>query len=250
MATARKPSGRKSAPKPARGARRKAGDAAATGGEQGNGKTRLTEQAYRRIEEQIVMLRLAPGSVVSEAELSQALGIGRTPIREALQRLAREHLVTIVPHRGVMVCDINVGEQLKVIELRRELERLVARLAALRASPDQRARLRAIAREMVRTTAAGDDKGFLTLDNEFNKLVAAATRNQFAKAAINSIQALSRRFWFHHRIGDMVYVAQLHANIANAIAEGSAKDASAAADALMDYFEAFTRSTLDPVGDE
>ncbi len=218
--------------------------------ETNGGKTRLTEQAYRKIEEQIVMLKLAPGSAVSEAELSQALGIGRTPIREALQRLAREHLVNIVPHRGVMVSDVNVGEQLKVIELRRELERLVARLAALRATPDQRAQLKVMAKRMLETTAAGDDQGFLALDNEYNKLVANATRNQFARAAINSIHALSRRFWFHHRIGDMVYVAQLHANIANAIAEGSAQDAATASDALMDYFEAFTRSTLDPVGDE
>ena len=215
-----------------------------------NGKTRLTEQAYRRIEEQIVTLQLAPGSAVSEAELSQSLKIGRTPIREALQRLAREHLVSIVPHRGVMVSDVNVGEQLKVIELRRELERLVARLAALRASPEQRAQLRVLAQQMLDATAAGDDMGFLALDNEFNKLVTSATRNQFARSAFNAVQALSRRFWFHHRIGDMVYVAQLHANIALAIAEGSVKDATAASDALMDYTEAFTRSTLDPVGDE
>jgi len=213
----------------------------------GAGKTRLTELAYQRIEQQIVTLKLAPGSAVSEAELSQALGIGRTPIREALQRLAREHLVSIVPHRGVLVSDVNVGEQLKVIELRRELERLVARLAALRASAEQRERLRVLAQEMLETAASGDESGFLALDNEFNKLVGNATRNQFLRSAINSIQALSRRFWFHHRIGDMVYVARLHANIANAVADGSAKDATAASDALMDYFDAFTRSTLDPV---
>ena len=214
------------------------------------GKTRLTEQAYRRIEEQIVTLKLAPGSAVSEQELSKALGIGRTPIREALQRLAREHLVNIVPHRGVLVSDVNVGEQLKVIEVRRELERLVARLAALRATPEQRAQLRVLAQQMLDVTAKGDDMGFLALDNEFNTLVTSATRNQFARSAFNAVQALSRRFWFHHRIGDMVYVAQLHANIALAVANGSVKDATAASDALMDYTEAFTRSTLDPVGDE
>jgi DNA-binding GntR family transcriptional regulator len=214
------------------------------------GKTRLTEQAYRRIEEQIVTLKLAPGSAVSEQELSTALGIGRTPIREALQRLAREHLVSIVPHRGVLVSDVNVGEQLKVIEVRRELERLVARLAALRATPEQRAQLRVLAQRMLEVTARGDDMGFLALDNEFNKLVTSATRNQFARSAFNAVQALSRRFWFHHRIGDMVYVAQLHANIAIAVANGSVKDATAASDALMGYTEAFTRSTLDPIESE
>ena len=155
-----------------------------------------------------------------------------------------------MPHRGVLVSDVNVGEQLKVIEVRRELERLVARLAALRATPEQRAQLRVLAQRMLDVTARGDDMGFLALDNEFNTLVTSATRNQFARSAFNAVQALSRRFWFHHRIGDMVYVAQLHANIALAVANGSVKDATAASDALMDYTEAFTRSTLDPVGDE
>jgi DNA-binding GntR family transcriptional regulator len=63
----------------------------------------LTEQAYRALEEQIVTLKIAPGTVVSEAVLGQRLGIGRTPIREALWRLARERLVTIIPHRGIIV---------------------------------------------------------------------------------------------------------------------------------------------------
>jgi len=226
-----------------RATRKRAGKDKDTNG----GRTRLTEIAYQRIEEEIVTLRLAPGAAVSEAELSQKLKIGRTPIREALQRLAREHLVKIVPHRGVLVSDVNIGEQLKVIEVRREVERLVARLAALRATPEQRAALRALAQRMLDSTAKGDRLGFLALDKEFNGLVTSATRNQFARSAFDAVQALSRRFWFHHGIGDMVYVARLHADIAIAVADGSVKDATAAADALMDYTEAFTRSTLDPV---
>src|SRR5690606_11751831 len=125
-------------------------------------------------------------------------------IREALQRLAREHLVKIVPHRGVLVSDVNIGEQLKVIEVRREVERLVARLAALRATPEQRAQLRDLAQRMLDSTAKGDRLGFLALDKEFNGLVTSATRNQFARSAFDAVQALSRRFWFHHGIGDMV----------------------------------------------
>ena len=63
----------------------------------------LTDRAYADIEEMIVFLKLAPGSAISEAELSGHLGIGRTPIREALQRLARERLVQILPRRGIIV---------------------------------------------------------------------------------------------------------------------------------------------------
>ncbi|HAE00603.1 MAG TPA: GntR family transcriptional regulator, partial [Rhodospirillaceae bacterium] len=87
----------------------------------------LTEQAYRQIEERIVTLRLEPGEVLSEASLSLELGIGRTPIREALQRLAREGLVNILPRRGILVSDINVRNQLELLAVRREVERLMAR---------------------------------------------------------------------------------------------------------------------------
>ena len=99
----------------------------------------LADRAYSDLEELIVTLRLAPGSAVSEAELSQRLGIGRTPIREALQRLARERLVTILPRRGIIVSEINVKSQLRLLEVRREVERLVAKNAARRATPEQRA---------------------------------------------------------------------------------------------------------------
>ena len=105
----------------------------------------LTERAYRVLEEEIVTLALPPGEVVSEALLSDRLRIGRTPIREALQRLARERLVRIMPRRGIVVAGVDVREQLRLLEVRREVERFLARTAARRADPGQRERLRAIA---------------------------------------------------------------------------------------------------------
>jgi DNA-binding GntR family transcriptional regulator len=90
----------------------------------------LTERAYRAIEEQIVTLRLKPGDILSEQMLSAACAIGRTPIREALQRLAREGLVTILPRKGILVSDINPRHQLLLLEVRRELERLLCRAGA------------------------------------------------------------------------------------------------------------------------
>ena len=98
------------------------------------GDISLTEAAYREIEERIVTLVLRPGEVLSEGVLVEALGIGRTPVREALQRLAREGLVVVIPRRGVMVSDIDVKSQLELLVVRRELERLMARLAAERAN--------------------------------------------------------------------------------------------------------------------
>jgi DNA-binding GntR family transcriptional regulator len=95
----------------------------------------LTDQAYRLIEEQIVTLRLKPGDVLSEQMLSATCKIGRTPIREALQRLAHEGLVIILPRKGILVSDLNPRNQLLVLEVRRELERLLSRAGAHAARP-------------------------------------------------------------------------------------------------------------------
>src|SRR4249920_2921182 len=89
----------------------------------------LTDRAYAVLEEMIVTLQLPPTAVISEAALSEQLGIGRTPIREALQRLARERLVIVLPRRGIIVSQIDVRSQLRLLEVRREIERLVAKSA-------------------------------------------------------------------------------------------------------------------------
>src|SRR5258706_16306297 len=94
----------------------------------------LTDRAYSKLEELIVTLQLAPGEIVSEAALSRQLRIGRTPIREALHRLARERLVNILPRRGLTVSEINLGAQLRLLEVRPGSERPRARSRARGAS--------------------------------------------------------------------------------------------------------------------
>lgn len=206
----------------------------------------LTEKAYRALEEMIVTLKLAPGSVVSEAALSQLLGIGRTPIREALHRLAHEHLVTILPRRGIIVSEVNIMTQLRLLEVRREVERLMARAASKRATPAERDAFRRIEEGMQRAASGNDDIAFMRLDQAFNQLLTQAARNDFAAGAISLMQSLSRRFWYIHyrKVADMPLAARLHGAVALAIAEGDAERAAAASDALMDYIENFTRATV------
>jgi DNA-binding GntR family transcriptional regulator len=207
----------------------------------------LTDRAYARLEELIVTLQLVPGQVVSEAELSTQLRIGRTPVREALHRLARERLVTILPRRGVVVSEVNVGAQLRLLEVRREIERLVARCAARRASDLQRDRFTALG--LAFETAAGNDDAtaFMRTDREFNELCLLAARNEYAAGTMALMSSLSRRFWFIHyrQAADMPLAAKLHATVARAIAKGDAEAAAAASDRLLDYIEEFTRSTVE-----
>jgi DNA-binding GntR family transcriptional regulator len=204
----------------------------------------LTERAYRALEEQIVTLEIAPGDTVSETWLSKRLGIGRTPIREALQRLARERLVQILPRRGIVVSAVDTDAQLRLLEARREIERLLARCAARRALAETRARFAAIADGMEAAAARRDEIAFVRLDREFNGLVLQAAGNEFAAAAMSLMHGLSRRFWYLHyrRTADMSLVARLHAELARAIAEGGATTAADASDRLIDHLEEFTRA--------
>ncbi len=195
----------------------------------------------------IVTLKLAPGAAVSEAELSQVLDIGRTPIREALQRLARESLVSILPRRGILVSEINVKRQLRLLEVRRELERLIARSAARRATDAERARLLELADRFEMSARANDDVTFMRTDREFNTLCSSASHNEFAAGAMSLMHSLSRRFWYIHykQAADMPLTAKLHADIARAIAAGDEARAAKAADKLLDAIEKFTRVTTD-----
>lgn len=207
----------------------------------------LTEKAYRELEERIVTLALEPGEVLSEARLSTSLGIGRTPVREALQRLAREGLVVVLPRRGVLVSEFNVQSHLRMQEVRREIENLMARCAALRASAAERARFEDLAQEIRQAAASGDDLAFMRLDLEFNQRVAAAARNEFAVKAVELMAGLSRRFWFMHnqRGEDLHTTAEAHARVADAIARGDADGARRESDGLMDHIEHITRAAVD-----
>ncbi len=229
------PSAGKRSPKPAASAKRAADHS-------------LTDQAYSKLEELIVTLQFAPGASVSEAALSHQLRIGRTPIREALHRLARERLVNILPRRGITVSEINVGAQLRLLEVRREIERLVARSAARHASDAERRQFTALGKAFETAARTDDATAFMRTDRAFNELCLVAARNEYAASAMVLMNALSRRFWFIHyrQAADMPLAAKLHAAVARAVAKGDAKAAAAASDRLLDYIEEFTRSTLAP----
>ncbi len=206
----------------------------------------LAEEAYVRLEEMIVTLDLPPGGVFSEADLGRKVRIGRTPLREALQRLQAQRLVTTLPRRGVVVSDINIVDYLAVLETRRVLDRLVAMKAARRASPAQRRMLEETAGAMQAAAAAGDMAEFMRLDNGFDRLVESASRSAFALQALVPLHAHCRRFWYLYRhSGDLPRAAELHAAMMRAVAAADEQSAGRASDALVDYLEEFAKTVLD-----
>ena len=136
---------------------------------------------------------------------------------------------------------------LRLIETRREVERLLARLAAKRATDAQRQRFREIAAGMEKAAKANDDVTFMRLDREFNTLELEAAQNESAAGAMILMHGLSRRFWYIHykEVADMPLTARQHADIAQAIADANPRAATEAVDRLMDYIEKFTRATVD-----
>ncbi len=206
----------------------------------------LSERAYGELEELIVTLQLAPGTAVSEAALSQRLGIGRTPIREALQRLAREQLVVAMPQRGYLVTQIDVRLQLRLLETRREVERLIARSAARRATLEEQHRFATLADEFQRASDRNDDTAFIRADRDFNNLCLQAARNEFAAGAMQLMNGLSRRFWYMHwkQAADMPVAARSHAHLARMISLRDEDGAAHALNALLDGILEFTKATL------
>ena len=206
----------------------------------------LAEQAYRVVEELIVTLALPPGHVFSEGELSQQINIGRTPLREALQRLAADHLVKALPRKGMMVSEINITDHLAMLETRRVLDRLVVSRAARRATDEQGEQLASIRQEMDAAAAGGDIAAFMRLDRSCDDVLEAASRNPFAAQALTSLHAHCRRFWYQYQHeGDIATSASLHTKMIDAVLSRDEENAADAADAIIDYLENFTRQALD-----
>ena len=213
------------------------------------GQVALTQvqRAYARIEQEIATLALAPGQAVSENMLAERFGLGRTPVREALQQLAREGLVVILPSRGILVSEIDVGKQLRLIAARRHVEGGLVVLAARRADDVQRKRFKDLSSEMKQAARANDGTAFLVLDGEFNQLLLSAARNEYLSSCMRLIQGLARRFWFAHyrTAADLPETARLHAEIAMAVAKGDEAAAQECLARLLDNVDAFARASLD-----
>ena len=211
-----------------------------------NGRASLADQAYDRVERMIVTLELKPGTVFSESELSERIGIGRTPLREALQRLAGDSLVVALPRRGMMVTEIHVTEYLALLDTRRVLDRLIVRCACRRISEQQRDSLKRCAADICLAAKENDVDAFMRLDRQCDEILKEAARNPFAVRSVAPLHAHCRRFWsaYKHN-GDLTRSAELHAEIMKAVADADSDQAARASDDLIDYLENFTKEALE-----
>ncbi len=196
----------------------------------------LAGQAYRLLEEQLVTLRLMPGELIAEKDLMDKAGIGRTPVREAIQRLSAEGLLQVLPRKGLMVTPLRRSDLSQIVEARRVMERLLVVKAAERATSDQRQVLAVLAADI--EAAADDLEGFFRLDQHLNNLLAEACNNRFLVKALTAMHSQCRRLWYlHRRRLDLPRSAQLHAGLARAVAQGNGAGAIRALDEIIAILE-------------
>ena len=209
----------------------------------------ISETAYVAIQNMIVTGQLRGGAMISENELREELACGRTPIREALQRLKLEGFVEIHPRRGVLVTTIDVRQQLELLEVRRPLEITMVRLAAQRADPAQRQRMRELADELETAVRQNDRDRYFGINRSTHEIEAAATKNAMLARSIGQVHSLSRRFWYSFITAseDFAEAATFHCAVLRGIAAGDAGTAAENAERLLDYLDKITRQAIHDV---
>ncbi len=193
-----------------------------------------TARAYHALERMIVTLELLPGSVVTEGALIDRLGLGRTPVREAIQRLAWEGLVEVRPRAGLAIASLHSGDWLRVIDARRGVELLLARSAARFVTRNAADLFHAAALAMQQAVIAADVLAFLKADKALDEALALAADNPFAARVAAPLQTHSRRFWYRYNAETgLAESAEHHVALIRSILEGDEEGAAAEADRLM-----------------
>jgi DNA-binding GntR family transcriptional regulator len=204
----------------------------------------FADRAYYAIRELIVTLELPPGAVVREPELTARLGIGRTPVREALRRLAQERLIEVYPRRGMFVTKVDVRDLARLCEVRAALEPEAARLAAERATQADLDELGALLVE-VRSSRRRDARSLIDLDERVHRGIYQASHNPFLVKTLEEYYAHALRIW-------MVALARTnlgaavgeHAAVLDAVVRGDGGRAAELMRAHVEAFEAAVRDVL------
>jgi DNA-binding GntR family transcriptional regulator len=208
------------------------------------GRGRLSDQAYRQIRDAIVALRLEPGAPLIDKALSEWLGIGLTPVRDALKRLTLERLAVSYPARGTYVSSIDIADESQLTEVRVELEGLAASLAAARATAQQKQALL----DLVADLELEDHDRFAhtELDARVHRAIYAAARNEFLEATLNQYANLALRIWNLGLKREPVDLEHVHSQreVVEAILRGDAADARQAAEQHLRGFSTSVRSVL------
>ena len=198
------------------------------------------EQARHKIENMLIFNELETARMYSESQIAGKIGIGRTPTREALQRLACDNMISIFPRKGVMATTITATMQLNLLEIRRCLDPQCIRLASLRGTVEQKRMMYLLSQKFFAAAADLDEYQVLVCLRETHELLTEATHNPFFSRTMGALQGPSRRFWFYDKnASDTVEGAKFHAAILENTAKGNQEAAVESCENLLNYLTAF-----------
>ena len=204
----------------------------------------LADQAYFAIRDLIVTLELPPGAPVREPELVVQLGIGRTPIREALRRLAQERLVEVFPRRGIFVTTVDVRDLVRLCEVRAVLEPEAALLAAERATQADLDELQELL-AVLELRRRRDDRWLIELDQRIHRAIYRASHNQFLAETLEQYYTHALRIWMLALARtDLGAAVHEHAELVDAILRGRGDRAAELMRAHVEMFEESMRDVL------
>jgi len=203
----------------------------------------LRDQAYEAIKDRIITCQFKPGECINEASVSELLGLGRTPVHQAIDRLMLEEMVEVIPRKGVIVKPVILQDVLQMIDVRMINEAQCARLAAERADNSHIESISEVLGRAQKAISGRDIHAMMSLDREFHLLLASASKNFELAEVLRKLNERSLRFWFisfttpdhHHNF------QQQHEALYEAI---RSHDADEAERAMRVHIEAFRKSVM------
>lgn len=207
---------------------------------------RLSEKAYHLIKKNITTLEMSPLSVVDEQSLQEELGLGRTPIREALHRLSAEGLIIVAPRRGMFVADISITDLAKIFEVRMAMEGFCAQLAARRITEKQVAEMEKTL-DLLNSITDANPETLMAIDEQFHSLLYQASDNAFLMDSLERLHSLSMRLWHMvvDRLGDLRETMEQHRAIMDALRAGDGDKAEDRIRQHINEFQVKIRAALD-----
>lgn len=218
-----------------RSARRNGGAPAAAGA-----RELLADRAYDELRDRIVTLAIAPGAPIDEDVVGAELGMGRTPVREAIKRLALENLVTVFPRRGTFASEINITDLAHISDVRVQLEGHAAYRAAQRVTPEQRHELEALRAALAGEKSSDHHETLMVLDAEIHRFVYRCAANPYLEETLSRYFNLSLRIWYLvlERLPHVSARVHEHHEVLAAIADG---DPERAREVMAEHVETFER---------
>ena len=207
----------------------------------------LSEHAYRSLRDQLIMLEIRPGDAINDSALAASLGIGRTPVREALKRLESDHLVVSYPRRGTFATRVDFTELGDISEIRQLLEPLAARRAARNATAPMRAKFRDLAANIARSEPGNSDQhDLMRFDIKVHRQIYAAAGNAHLEDVLIRYDNLATRIWclVLDKIPSVAGHITEHVNLLQAIADGDGELSAALALEHVTNFEKTIRTVL------